>query len=230
MLEEQGIQQMLHQKDRQRSPSRSKSSSSSSSSPSSSSSSLNHPDDSNREVGGKAKRSRNSRKVRSRLKLPNGIEQNNTKHNNNTKSVEFSNFDHTISIPHIRDFTSEEIKKCWIDEQDYRSIQSRSWALVEMMEDEKNYPISADYMIVNEHFVCVRGLVDKTSQCTHELDRAQRKLYKSVFRVQEELRKQGLVDPEALRKACKKYSKKSIKTARFVGISDEYIYNVGSNI
>lgn len=93
--------------------------------------------------------------------------------------------------------------------------------LIEMMEDEKKYPISADYMIVNRHLVCVRGLGEKTSQCNRELERVQRKLYKAVFRVQEELREGGIVDPIALRQASKKYSKKSMKTARFIGISDE---------
>ena len=89
------------------------------------------------------------------------------------------------------------------------------------MEDEKKYPISADYMIVNKHLVCVRGLGEKTSQCTRELERIQRKLYKAVFRAQEELKEESVEDPEALRKASRKYSTISLKTARFVGISDE---------
>jgi hypothetical protein len=90
-----------------------------------------------------------------------------------------------------------------------------------MMEDEKKYPISADYMIVNKHLVCVRGLGEKTSQSTRELERVQRKLYKTVFRIQAQLKEQGIIDHEAIREASKKYSKKSCKTARFVGISDE---------
>ena len=40
-------------------------------------------------------------------------------------------------------------------------------------------------------------------------------------KTQEQLRGEGIVDPEAIRQASKKYSKKSLKTARFVGISDE---------
>ncbi|VEU40588.1 unnamed protein product [Pseudo-nitzschia multistriata] len=174
---------------------------------------------SNREVGGKAKRSRS--KVRSRRTSPKRPELRETPEETGEKSVRFSNYDHTINVPHILDFTPEEIQRCWMDEEDYRSIRTRSLALIEMMEDEKKYPISADYMIVNKHLVCVRGLGEKTTQCTRELERVQRKLYKSVFRVQEELREEGIIDDEAIRKASRKYSKKSIKTARFVGISDE---------
>jgi len=172
-----------------------------------------------REVGDKAKK-RSRSKIRSRRKSQKSPQLENDKKDSG-KSVRFSNYDHTVSIPHILDFTPEEIEMCWMDEEDYRSIRSRSLTLIEMMEDEKKYPISADYMIVNKHLVCVRGLGEKTSQCTRELDRVQRKLYKAIFRVQEDLREEGIFDPEAIRQASKKYSKKSVKTARFVGISDE---------
>lgn len=174
--------------------------------------------DDRREVGGKAKR-KNRGKIRSRRNSPKRqIEE---PEEESSRRVRFSNYDHTVFVPHILDFTPEEIQACWMDEEDYRSIRSRSLTLIEMMEDEKKYPISADYMIVNKHLVCVRGLGEKTSQCTKELDRIQRKLYKAVFRVQEELREEGILDPEAIRQASRKYSKKSTKTARFVGISDE---------
>jgi hypothetical protein len=172
--------------------------------------------DRNREVGGKTKR-RSSNKI-NRKKNSQKAKQ---IQKGEKKAVRFSNFDHTFFIPHILDFTPEEIESIWMDEQEYRSIRSRSLTLIEMMEDEKKYPISADYMIVNKHLVCVRGLGEKTTLCTRELDRMQRKLYKAVFRTQEELREEGIIDPEAIRQASKKYSKKSLKTARFVGISDE---------
>lgn len=172
--------------------------------------------DTNREVGGKAKR-KNSSKIRTRKNSQKSEQAQKQK----KKAVRFSDFDHTVFIPHILDFTPEEIEAIWMDEEDYRSIRSRSLTLIEMMEDEKKYPISADYMIVNKHLVCVRGLGEKTSQSTRELERIQRKLYKAVFKTQEQLRGEGIIDPEAIRQASKKYSKKSLKTARFVGISDE---------
>jgi len=173
----------------------------------------------NREVGNKAKR-RSRSKIR-RRRNSKKVQQIEPENKESSRSIRFSNYDHTVFVPHILDFTQEEIQRCWMDEEDYRSIRSRSLTLIEMMEDEKKYPISADYMIVNKHLVCVRGLGEKTSQCTRELERVQRKLYKAVFRVQEELREGGVIDPEAIRQASKKYSKKSIKAARFVGISDE---------
>lgn len=137
------------------------------------------------------------------------------------KSVRFSMYDQTVLVPHILDFTPEEIQSCWMDEEHYRSIRSRSLALIEMLEDETKYPVSADYMIVNQHLVCVRGLGEKTSKCSREVERIQRKLYGTVLRLQDEQRDAGVVDAEALRQASKKYSKKSMKTARFVGISDQ---------
>mmetsp|Transcript_26345 Transcript_26345/g.57726 ORF Transcript_26345/g.57726 Transcript_26345/m.57726 type:complete len:296 (-) Transcript_26345:90-977(-) len=174
---------------------------------------------SKREIGRKIKRS--GSKVRTRRNSPKRDPELREAQDESEKSVRFSSYDHTILVPHILDFTPDEIQRCWMDDEDYRSIRSRSLTLIEMMEDEKKYPISADYMIVNKHLVCVRGLGEKTSESTRELERVQRKLYKGVFRVQEELREEGIVDPEAIRKACRKYSKKSTKTARFVGISDE---------
>merc|ERR1719464_811823 len=78
-------------------------------------------------------------------------------------------------------------------------------------------------MIVGKHLVCVRGL-EKTSPRVHERGELQRKLYNAVFRVQQQQQweEQDVVDPqEAIRQASKKYSKKSAKSARLVGISDE---------
>jgi len=142
--------------------------------------------------------------------------------------VRFSNHDQVIHIPHIVDIPQKQIDQCWMNDEDHSFIRSRSLRLVEMMEDEKKqYPISSDTntMIVNNHLVCVRGLEGKTLTRVYEHDERQRKLYDAVFRVQQQQRQQGergVVDSqEAIRQASKKYSKKSTKSARLVGISDE---------
>jgi len=173
--------------------------------------------DRNREVGGKAKRKSHTK----RSKRPHSHKSKKENDSNNSvKFVRFSNYDQINYIPHINDISQEEIDQSWMNEEDYYSIRSRSLRLVEMIEDEKRYPISADTMIVNKHLVCVRGLGDKTSQCVYERDRLQRKLQTAVFRLQQQQKEEGLVDPQAIRQVSKKYSKKSTKIARFVGISD----------
>mmetsp|Transcript_32196 Transcript_32196/g.36550 ORF Transcript_32196/g.36550 Transcript_32196/m.36550 type:complete len:257 (+) Transcript_32196:47-817(+) len=139
--------------------------------------------DRNREVGGKAKRKSHAKRSKRPHAHKSTKEENNS--TNSVKFVRFSKYDQINYIPHINDISQEEIDQSWMNEEDYYSIRSRSLRLVEMIEDEKRYPISADTMIVNKHLVCVRGLVDKTSQCVYERDRLQRKLQTAVFRLQQ---------------------------------------------
>jgi hypothetical protein len=110
-----------------------------------------------------------------------------------------------------------------MNEDDYYSIISRSLRLVEMMEDTKRYPLSEwDNMIVNNHFVCVRGLGEKTKQCSYERCRLRRRLQTAIFRLQQQQKDDGIIDPQAIRQISKKYTKKYAKTARlFIDISDE---------
>jgi hypothetical protein len=174
--------------------------------------------DKNREVGTKSKRRSKAKRIKPHYKSKK--EEDNK--NGSKTSIQFSNYDHIVYIPHIIDFSREEIEQCWMNEDDYYSIRSRSLRLVEMMEDTKRYPISdCDTMIVNKHLVCVRGLGEKTTQCSYERDRLQRKLRTAVFRLQQQQKEDGIIDPNAIRQISKKYTKRSAKTARFIGISDE---------
>ena len=70
--------------------------------------------------------------------------------------------------------------------------------------------------------MCVRGLKDMTSQCMYTRALLQRRFQTAVFRIQSQQQQQegGRRDPQALRQVSRKYSRKSKKAARFVGISD----------
>jgi len=137
------------------------------------------------------------------------------------KSVRFSKYDQINDIPHINDFTQEEIDECWMNEEDYHFIRSRSYKLIDMMEDGNRYPISADTMVVNKHLVCIRGLEGNTSQKQNERDQLQKKIQAAVFHLQQQQKEDGVINPQAIRQVSKKYSKEPTKNARFVGISDE---------
>jgi len=137
------------------------------------------------------------------------------------KSVRFSKYDQINNFPHINDFSQEETDQCWMNGEDYHFIRSRSYKLINMMEDVYRYPVSADTMIVNKHRICVRGLEGKTSQKQNESDQLQKRIHTAVFHLQQQQKEDGLVDPQALRQVSTKYSKYSTKSARFVGISDE---------
>jgi len=187
--------------------------------------------DRSREVGDKAKRKSHTKRSSSRRhshathKSKKEPEDNSSSSSVNVnvnvkKSIRFSKYDEINYIPHINDISQEEIDSSWMSEDDYNTIRSRSLRLVEMIEDTKRYPISADTMIVNKHLICVRGLSDMTSQCVYERDLLQRRLQTAVFRIQEQQKEDNIVDPQAIRQVSRKYSKKSTKSARFVGISD----------
>jgi len=199
-------------------------SSSTSSSCSYSCSSLKSDED--REVGGKGKRRSHTRR-NSRRSHPHAHQKSKKEPQDRKKlHVRFSKYDHIEDIPNMNDLSQEEINATWMNEEDYEKIRSRSHKLIDMMEDpQKRYPISADTMIVNTHLVCVRGLEVNTSQQQHEREQQRRKLITAVLRLQaqQQCEEDGHIvdDPqEALRQLSKKYSKKSIKTARFTGISD----------
>jgi len=155
-----------------------------------------------------------------------------TVNNNKSRSIRFAKYDQMEYIPHLNDISQTEIKATWMQEDDYNTIRLRSLRLVEMIEDpQKRYPISNDTMIVNTHLICVRGLCDMTTHCVEARDAVQQQLQTAVFRLQsqqqQEMGGQG-ADPQtqALRQVSRKYSKKSTKAARFVGISDRVTISI----
>jgi len=173
----------------------------------------------NREVGDKAKR--RSHAKRSKRPDAHKSKKEDNSNSSSVKSVRFSKYDQINNFPHINDFSQEETDQCWMNGEDYHFIRSRSYKLIDMMEDGYRYPISADTMIVNKHLVCIRGLEGNTSQKQNERDQLQKKIQAAVFHLQQQQKNDGLVDPQAIRQVSKQYSKESTKNARFVGISDE---------
>mmetsp|Transcript_21953 Transcript_21953/g.22264 ORF Transcript_21953/g.22264 Transcript_21953/m.22264 type:complete len:283 (-) Transcript_21953:64-912(-) len=201
-------------------------SSSTSSSCSYSCSSLKSDED--REVGGKGKRRSHTRRSKhhphAQQKSKKEPKESTRNAGNKSKlSVRFSKYDQIEDIPNMNEMSQTEINATWMNEEDYEKIRSRSHKLIDMMADpQKRYPISADTMIVNTHLVCVRGLEVNTTQQQHAREQHRRKLTTAVLRLQQQQEEGHIVDDpqEALRQLSKKYSKKSIKTARFTGISD----------
>mmetsp|Transcript_40527 Transcript_40527/g.46661 ORF Transcript_40527/g.46661 Transcript_40527/m.46661 type:complete len:359 (-) Transcript_40527:34-1110(-) len=157
-----------------------------------------------------------------------------TVNNKSSRSkLRFAKYDHIEYIPHLNDISQTEIKATWMNEDDYNRIRERSLRLVEMIEDpNKRYPISNDTMIVNTHLICVRGLCDMTTQCVEARDLVQQQLQTAVFRLQSQQQQdnnrggQGADPAQALRQVSRKYSKKSTKAARFVGISDRVTISI----
>mmetsp|Transcript_8502 Transcript_8502/g.8348 ORF Transcript_8502/g.8348 Transcript_8502/m.8348 type:complete len:268 (-) Transcript_8502:58-861(-) len=174
----------------------------------------------NREVGDKGKQSSHAEQS----KHPHTHKYkkaNNSNSSSSVKSVRFSKYDQIHDIPHINDFTQEEIDECWMNEEDYHFIRSRSYKLIDMMEDGNRYPISADTIIVHKHLICIRGLEGNTSQKQNERGQRQKKIQTAVYHLQQQQKEDGVINPQAIRQVSKKYSKEPTKNARFVGISDE---------
>jgi len=161
-----------------------------------------------------------------------------TVNNKSSRSIRFAKYDQIEYIPHLNDLSPTEIKATWMQEDDYNRIRERSLRLVEMIEDpQKRYPISNDTMIVNTHLICVRGLCDMTTHCVEARDAVQQQLQTAVFRLQESQQQQDnkmgdgqgadhTQATQALRQVSRKYSKKSTKAARFVGISDRVTISI----
>mmetsp|Transcript_11044 Transcript_11044/g.10709 ORF Transcript_11044/g.10709 Transcript_11044/m.10709 type:complete len:390 (-) Transcript_11044:57-1226(-) len=195
--------------------------------------------DKNKKVDGKAKRKKNTKRSKSRQRQSRAPKSKKEEDNNNNSNgisstgVRFSKHEQIEYIPHINDLSQTEIDSRWMNEDEYNTIRKRSLRLVEMIEDPKQrYPISGgDTMIVNTHLICVRGLCDMTTHCVDERDAVQRQLQTAVFRLQSQQQErgygQGAADhTQALRQVSRKYSKKSTKAARFVGISDRVTISI----
>jgi len=190
--------------------------------------------DKNKKVEGKEKRKKNTKrsKSRQRKQRQSKKEEDKSSSNGSSTGVRFSKHEQIEYIPHINDISQTEIDSRWMKEDDYNTIRKRSLRLVEMIEDPKQrYPISGgDTMIVNTHLICVRGLCDMTTHCVDERDLVQRQLQTAVFRLQSQQQEmgdgQGMDHTQALRQVSRKYSKKSTKAARFVGISDRVTISI----
>jgi len=194
--------------------------------------------DKNKKVDGKAKRKKNTKRSKSRQRHSRAPKSKKEEDNSSSSSsngsssgVRFSKHEQIEYIPHINDLSQTEIDSIWMKEDEYDTIRKRSLRLVEMIEDPKQrYPISGgDTMIVNTHLICVRGLCDMTTHCVDERDAVQRQLQTAVFRLQsqqQEMGGQGADPAQALRQVSRKYSKKSTKAARFVGISDRVTISI----
>jgi len=154
----------------------------------------------------------------------------NSNSSSSVKSVRFSKYDQIHDIPHINDFSQEETDQCWLNEDDYHFIRSQLYKLIDMMEDGYRYPISADTIIVHKHLICIRGLEGNTSQKQNERDQRQKKIQAAVFHLQQQQKEDFLLNPQAIRQVCRKYSKESTKNARFVGISDEVTLSMRHSI
>mmetsp|Transcript_11045 Transcript_11045/g.10712 ORF Transcript_11045/g.10712 Transcript_11045/m.10712 type:complete len:396 (-) Transcript_11045:57-1244(-) len=201
--------------------------------------------DKNKKVDGKAKRKKNTKRSKSRQqrqsRAPKSKKEEDNNNNGNGSSstgVRFSKHEQIEYIPHINDLSQTEIDSIWMKEDEYDTIRKRSLRLVEMIEDpQKRYPISNDTMIVNTHLICVRGLCDMTTHCVEARDAVQQQLQTAVFRLQESQQQQDnkmgdgqgadhTQATQALRQVSRKYSKKSTKAARFVGISDRVTISI----
>lgn len=98
-------------------------------------------------------------------------------HTRGRRSVKFLLDPEVFEIPHVNDFTEEEIDQLYYSRDELDAIQDNVWDLVDMLNLGIEYTDKNDFT--------KRGLVDLKDDHTRRRRRMRRKAYKIVFGLQE---------------------------------------------
>lgn len=106
------------------------------------------------------------------------------------KSLAFSAENEVFEIPHINDFTDDDIAATWYDAEDYAEIKADYQCVIFMMESGER--------ISDEH--TTRGLEYRTQQGAWDRYENKRDAYNAVLDEQDRHWKKDIDDPEAIRR------------------------------
>jgi hypothetical protein len=132
------------------------------------------------------------------------------------RSVKFLPDPEVFEIPHVNDFTDEEIDQMYYSRDELDAIQDDVWDLVDMLNLGIEHTGKNDFT--------KRGLVDLKDEHVRRRRRMRRKAYNIVFRLQEykafgDL--QCVQASEVMAELCQECTAKSLREARTLGWKDE---------
>jgi hypothetical protein len=132
------------------------------------------------------------------------------------RSVKFLPDPEVFEIPHVNDFTDEEINRIYYSRDELDEIQHDVWDLVDMLNLGINYADKNDFT--------KRGLVDLKDDHVRRRRRIRRKAYNIVFRFQRYEHFGGLQCVQASEVMAQLYQEctaKSLREARILARKDE---------
>jgi hypothetical protein len=132
------------------------------------------------------------------------------------RSVKFLPDPEVFEIPHVNDFTDEEIDQMYYSRDELDEIQDDVWDLVDMLNLGIEHTGKNDFT--------KRGLVDLKDEHVRRRRRMRRKAYNIVFRLQEykafgDL--QCVQASEVMAELCQECTAKSLREARILARKDE---------
>jgi hypothetical protein len=133
------------------------------------------------------------------------------------RSVKFLPDPEVFEIPHVNDFTDEEIDQMYYSRDELDEIQDDVWELVDML----NLGMKHD---TDKNNFTKRGLVDLKDKHVRRRRRMRRKAYNIVFRFQEYKTfgyLQCVQASEVMAELCQECTAKSLREARTLGWKDE---------
>ncbi|GAX11956.1 hypothetical protein FisN_8Lh048 [Fistulifera solaris] len=129
------------------------------------------------------------------------------------KSLAFAQENEVFEIPHINDFTDEDVAATWYDAEEYAEIKADYQCVIFMMESGER--IDDD----EEH--TTRGLEYRTQQGAWSRYENKRDAYNAVLDEQDRHWKKDIDDPEALRRVYVEQVAKCQKAAEQRAAQDE---------
>lgn len=138
-----------------------------------------------------------------------------------TPTVRFSQNDEIFLIPHVKEYSEEDIQAIWYRPYEFREMRSQAHRIVHAIEQQKQHqtipaaPSESDSMTM-------RGLEFRTSEGSLKRSLHKREAYTAVMEEQERQWMTGQEDPDRIAAAYKIISTKCHGLALFRGIRDEH--------
>ena len=104
-------------------------------------------------------------------------------------SIKFAPLDDVVEIPHINDFTEDEIERTWITSSEKRASRSEWKRIISIMDEAKE--ITACTTSEELMSICPRGLEAYTPQAALKRQMATRKAQDAVFQLQDYEKRTG---------------------------------------
>ena len=134
------------------------------------------------------------------------------------KSLAFAQENEVFEIPHINDFTDEDVAATWYDAEDYAAIKADYQCVIFMMESGERIDDNNDDD--NEEHT-TRGLEYRTQQGAWNRYENKRDAYNAVLDEQDRHWKKDIDDPEAIRRVYVEQVAKCQKAAEERAAQDE---------
>jgi hypothetical protein len=134
----------------------------------------------------------------------------------NSPKVRFAQEDEIFEIPHVKDFSKEDVQATWYRPDEFLEMRSQIQRATLMMEEHGDLPV------VESDTFSIRGLEFRTEEGGLKRSQHKQEATAAVLEAQQRLWNQGLQDSEYIAAAYRAVSARCLGMALLLGIQDQY--------